>query len=54
MEAVRGWVWIFSGIAQSLHVSGFLRVIYAIPNASVIFKRNEICLERNEKHLERN
>ena len=35
-------------------VTGFLRVIYAILNASVILERNEKCLERNEKRLERN
>ena len=39
---------------QSLHITGFLRVIYAILNASVILERNEKCLERNEKRLERN
>ena len=38
---------------QSLHITGFLRVIYAILNASVILERNEKCLERNEKRLER-
>ena len=47
----------FAGELQSnnrLHITGFLRVIYAILNASVIFERNEKCLERNEKRLERN
>ena len=39
---------------QSLHMSGFLHVIYAMPNASVILEGNEIHLERNEKRLERN
>ena len=39
---------------QSLHITDFLRVIYAILNASVILERNEKCLERNEKRLERN
>ena len=38
---------------QSLHITGFLRVIYAILNGSVILKRNEKCLKRNEKRLER-
>ena len=33
---------------QSLHITGFLRVIYAILNASVILERNEKCLRRNE------
>ena len=32
----------------------FLRVTYAILNASVILERNETHLERNEKRLERN
>ena len=36
------------------HKTGFLRVIYAILNASVILERNKKCLERNEKCLERN
>ena len=39
---------------QSLHITGFLRVVYAILNASVILERNKKCLERNEKHLDRN
>ena len=33
---------------QPLHMSGFLRVIYAILNASVILERNETRLARNE------
>jgi len=37
-----------------LPVTGFLRVIYAILNASVILERNEMQLARNEKCLERN
>ena len=39
---------------QPLHMSGFLRVIYAILNASVILERNETRLARNEKRLARN
>ena len=39
---------------QSLHITGFLRVIYAILNASVILERSEKRLERNKKCLERN
>ena len=39
---------------QPLHMSGFLRVIYAILNASVILERNETRLARNEKCLARN
>ena len=39
---------------QSLRMSGFLRIIYAIPNDSVILEGNEIHLERNEKRFERN
>ena len=39
---------------QSLPVTGFLRVIYAILNASVILERNETWPTRNEKRLERN
>ena len=39
---------------QPLHMSGFLRVIYAILNASVILERNETHLARNEKRLARN
>jgi len=35
-------------------VTGFLRVIYTILNASVILERNEMLLARNEKRLERN
>ena len=35
-------------------MSGFLHVIYAISIASIIFKRNEMCLEKNKKGLERN
>ena len=37
-----------------VHVTGFLREIYAILNASVILERNETRLARNEKCLERN
>ena len=37
-----------------IHITGFLRVIYSILNASVILERNEKRLERNEKRLERN
>ena len=37
-----------------VHVTGFLREIYAILNASVILERNETKLARNEKCLERN
>ena len=33
---------------QSLPITGFLRVIYAIPNASVNLERNETRLARNE------
>ena len=40
--------------SNRLHVTGFLRVIYAILNASVILERNEMRLARNEKCLERN
>ena len=39
---------------QLLHMSVFLRVIYAILNASVILERNETHLVRNEKRLARN
>ena len=39
---------------QPLHMSGFLRVICAILNASVIIERNETRLARNEKCLARN
>ena len=39
---------------QPLHMSGFLRVIYAILNASVILEKNETRLTRNEKRLARN
>ena len=39
---------------QPLHMSGFLRVIYAILNASVILERNETRLARNETRLARN
>ena len=41
---------------QSLHMSGFLCVIYTIMilNTSVILERNETCLKRNENCLERN
>ena len=39
---------------QSSHITGFLHVIYAILNASVILERNEKCFERNETRLERN
>ena len=39
---------------QPLHMSSFLRVIYAILNASVILERNETRLARNEKRLARN
>ena len=39
---------------QSLHIFGFFHVIYTILNASVILKRNETRLARNEKCLERN
>ena len=39
---------------QPSHMSGFLRVIYAILNASVILERNETQLARNEKRLARN
>ena len=34
--------------SNNLYTTGFLRVIYAILNASVILERNEKCLERNE------
>ena len=40
--------------SELLHVTGFLRVIYPILNASVILERNETQLARNEKRLERN
>ena len=40
--------------SNNLYTTGFLRVIYAILNASVILERNEKCLQRNEKRLERN
>ena len=39
---------------QPLHMSGFLRIIYAILNASVILERNETRLARNETSLARN
>ena len=39
---------------QSLHITGFLCIIYAILNASVILERNEKRLERNETRLARN
>ena len=39
---------------KSLHVAGFLCVIYAILNASVILERNETRLARNKKCLKRN
>ena len=39
---------------QPLHMSGFLRVIYAILNASVILERNETRPSRNETRLARN
>ena len=39
---------------QPLHMSGFLSVIYAILNASVILERNETRLARNETRLARN
>ena len=39
---------------QPLHMSGFLRVINAILNASVILARNETRLARNETRLARN
>ena len=30
MEAVRGWVWIFSGIAQCMHVYVYAYVIFVM------------------------
>ena len=47
-------IWQRTAERQSLPVTGFLRVIYAILNASVILERNEMRLARNEKRLERN
>ena len=47
-------IWQQTAEWQSLPVTGFLRVIYAILNASVILERNETRLARNEKRLERN
>jgi len=47
-------IWQQTAERQSLPVTGFLRVIYAILNASVILERNEMRLARNEKRLERN
>lgn len=47
-------IWQRTAERQSLPVTGFLRVIYAILNASVILERNETRLARNEKRLERN
>ena len=51
-----GWSHWFSNELQSnnCYMSGFLHIIYAIPNASIILKRNEMCLEKNEKRPERN
>ena len=39
---------------QPLHMSGFLREIYAILKASVILAGNEMRVARNETHLARN
>ena len=47
-------IWQRTAEQQSLHITGFLRVTYAILNASVILERNEKRLERNETHLTRN
>ena len=47
-------IWQRTAERQSLPVTGFLRVIYTILNASVILERNEKRLERNETRLARN
>ena len=48
------WFCQWTAEQQLLHITGFVRVTYAILNASVILESNEKRLERNEKRLERN